>query len=74
MKNIYDYKANITLTKTPNGDIVMTMNDAILTSLINCIDGASELQKQKGYNATAKDTKALWRALCEKEEQLEEEA
>lgn len=72
MKNIYDYKANITITKTPNGDIVMTMNEAILTSLINCIDDASELQKQKGYNATADDIKEMWRALCEKEEQLEE--
>lgn len=72
MKNIYDYQANITLTKTPNGDIVMTMNDAILTDLINYTHDASELQKQQGYSATAENTKALWRALCEKEEQLEE--
>lgn len=74
MKNIYDYQANITLTKTPNGDFVMTMNDAILTALINHIHDASELQRQQGYDATAESTKALWRALCEKEEQLEEEA
>lgn len=72
MKNIYDYQANITLTKTPNGDFVMTMNDAILTALINHIHDASELQKQEGRNFTADDTKALWRALCEKEEKLEE--
>lgn len=72
MKNIYDYQANITLTKTPNGDFVMTMNEAILTSLINCIDDASERQRSKGYNATADDTKEMWRALCKKEEQLEE--
>lgn len=74
MKNIYDYKANITLAKTPNGDIVMTMNEAILISLINCIGDASECQRSKGYEATSESTKALWRALCEKEEQLEEEA
>jgi len=66
MKNIYDYQANITLTKTPNGDFVMTMNDAILTALINHIDDASEFQRSKGYGATADDTKELWRALNEK--------
>lgn len=70
---LYDYQANITITKTPNGDVVMTMNDAILTALINHIHDASELQNQKGYNSTAEDTKALWRALYEKEEQMEEE-
>lgn len=73
-KRLYDYQANIAITKTPNGDIVMTMNDAILTALINHIHDASEFQKQQGYDATAGDTKAFWRALCEKEEQLESEA
>lgn len=72
MKNIYDYQANITIAKTPNGDIVMTMNDAILTNILNDIHDASELQRQQGYEATSESTKALWRALCEKEEQLEE--
>lgn len=72
MLDIYNYRKNITITTTPNGDIVMTMNDAILTSLINYIHDASELQRQQGYSATAESTKALWRALCEKEEQLEE--
>lgn len=72
MKNIYDYQANITITKTPNGDFVMTMNDAILTNILNDIHDASELQRQQGYDATANSTKDLWRALCEKEEQLEE--
>jgi hypothetical protein len=66
MKDIYDYQANITLTKTPNGDFVITMNDAILTALINHIDDASEFQRSKGYGATADDTKELWRALSEK--------
>lgn len=73
-KHLFDYQANIAITKTPNGDIVMTMNDAILTALINHIHDASELQRQKGYDATSEDTKDLWRALCEKEEQLEKEA
>ena len=29
MKDIYNYNKNITLTKTVNGDVVMTMNEAI---------------------------------------------
>lgn len=70
---LYNYQANITLTKTPNGDVVMTMNDAIFTALICHIHDASELQAQNGHTATAEDTKELWRALYEKEEQLEEE-
>ena len=66
MKNIYDYRNNITITTTPNGDKVVTMNDAILTFLINCIDDASEHQRSKGLDATADDTKELWRALSDK--------
>ena len=73
-KRLFDYQANIAITKTPNGDIVMTMNDAILTAITNHIHDASELQRQQGYDATAEDTKELWRAICEKEEQLESEA
>lgn len=72
MLDIHNYRKNITITTTPNGDKVITMNDAILTTLINHIHDASELQRQQGYTATAESTKALWRALCEKEEQLEE--
>jgi hypothetical protein len=66
MLDIYNYRKNITITTTPNGDKVITMNDAILTALINHIDDASEFQRSKGYGATADDTKELWRALNEK--------
>ena len=32
--SIYDYEANINITTTPNGDKVLTMNDAIFTKII----------------------------------------
>ena len=66
MTDIYNYKKNITITTTPNGDKVITMDEAILISLINCIDDASEHQRSKGLDATADDTKELWRALSDK--------
>lgn len=67
MLDIYNYKKNITITTTPNGDKVITMNRQILVTLINSVSDASDLQKSKGLDATAEDTKELWRALIEKE-------
>ena len=67
MLDIYNYRKNITITTTPNGDKVITMNKQILTSMINCLDDASEFQRSKNLNATADDTHELWRALIEKE-------
>ena len=64
---IYDYRRNINITTTPNGDKVITMNRQILVSIINHISDASDYQKSKGLDATAEDTKELWRALLEKE-------
>jgi len=66
MIDIYNYRKNITITTTPNGDKVITMNDAILTFLINCISDASAYQRSKGHNATADDTKEMWKALMKK--------
>lgn len=67
MKNIYDYKNNITITTTPNGDKVITMNRQILVSMLNSLCDASDFQKSKGLDAMAEDTKELWRALMDKE-------
>ena len=67
MKDIYNYNKNININKTPNGDVVITMNKQILTSIINHIHDASEHQKEQGYEATAEDTKELWEALYNKE-------
>lgn len=66
--NIYDYKANITVTTTPNGDKVITMNNAIYTKLCNDIFDAQMYQQDKKLDATSRDTQDLWRALADKEE------
>lgn len=61
--SIYDYEANINITTTPNGDKVLTMNDAIFTKIINDIYEASQSQDKKGFTATSSDTLKLWRVL-----------
>lgn len=69
MKDIYDYKNNIQVVKTPNGDIVLTMNEAIFTGIRNCIYDAAEQRKEQGYEATAYDTMKLWAAFCDKNQE-----
>lgn len=61
--SIYDYEANINIATTPNGDKVLTMNDAIFTKIINDIYEASLSQDKKGLTAISRDTLNLWRAL-----------
>ena len=63
--SIYDYEANINISTTPNGDKVLTMNDAIFIKLINDIYEASQSQAEKGFEATSRDTMKLWNALNE---------
>lgn len=70
MKSIYDYENNINIVTTPNGDKVITMNDAILTSIVNHIWDAGQYQSEKGLDATAEDTLKLWTALTSKDERL----
>ena len=70
MERIYDYQKNITINKTYRGERIITMNEEILTLITNCIHDASEYQKKQGYNATSADTKELWEALIEKQENL----
>lgn len=65
--DIYNYQANITVTTTPNGDKVITMNNAIFTKLLNDLFDAQMYQENKNLNATARDTQDLWRALADKE-------
>lgn len=60
---MYNYKDNITVTTTPNGDKVVTMNRSIFTTILNHLYDAYELQKNKGYTSTAEDTKELWITL-----------
>ena len=65
---MYDYNKNINIITTPNGDKVITMNDAIFTKLLNDLFDAQMYQESKNLNATARDTQDLWRALADKEE------
>ncbi len=67
MKSIYDYNENITITKTPRGDVVMTMNEEILTVIMNRIHDAAQFQKERGFEATAEDTMEIWKAIVDKE-------
>ena len=66
MKNPYDYKNNISVTTTPNGGKVITMNEAILIKILNDLWDASEYQRQMGYTYTAEDTTELRRVIVDK--------
>lgn len=70
MKDIYNYDKNITLTKTVNGDVVITMNEEILTTILNDIWDAGQHQADKHFFATAEETLKLWTALGEKKDNM----
>lgn len=63
MENIYDYKNNINVITTPNGDKVITMNEAVYVELLNHLFDASSYQKLNNHNATAESTMEMWDAL-----------
>lgn len=63
MNDIYDYKNNINVITTPNGDKVITMNEAIYVELLNHLFDASLYQQSKNHNETAKSTMKMWDAL-----------
>lgn len=69
MKSIYDYENNINIVTTPNGDKVITMNEAILTEICNLIWMGGEYQSSKGLNASADNTLKLWETLVQKREE-----
>lgn len=69
---LYDYERNIKITKNKNGEIVVKMNDAILTKLICCVFDAEDQARQEGYEATADDNRTLFFALYNKQKQLGE--
>lgn len=64
MKNIYDYDNNIQVIKTPSNDVVISMNEAIFTALLNHLYDAAEYQKSHNHTATAEDTRKLREALA----------
>jgi hypothetical protein len=65
----YNYRKNISVVTTPNGDKVITMNSQVFDLLVNHLYDAAKLQENEGHNATSKDTKELWGALMDKEKE-----
>ena len=63
MENIYDYKNNINVITTPNGDKVITMNEAIYVELLNHVYDASRFQESQNHKVTAESTMEMWDAL-----------
>ena len=72
MENIYDYKNNINVITTPNGDKVITMNEAVYVELLKHLFDASAYQKLNNHNATAESTMEMWDALNDKMERRED--
>lgn len=63
----YNYKKNVTVVTTPNGDKVVTMNSQVFDMLVNHLYDAAKLQRNEGHIATSEDTKELWETLLDKE-------
>lgn len=61
--SIYDYANNVKVVTTVNGDKVITMNDAIFTTMICDLYEAKEMQQQDNRKATAETTQELIDAL-----------
>lgn len=65
---MYDYQKNIKVTTTPNGDKVITMNEAIYVELLNHVFDASRYQDSQNHKATAESTLEMYDALNDKKE------
>ena len=71
MKSMYNYKSNITVTTTVNGDKVITMNKEIFTELLNDLFEAYDSYGQRHLNSLAETTITLWQALKGKSDDSE---
>lgn len=65
----YNYRKNISVVTTPNGDKVITMNSQVFDLLVNHLYDAARFQKNVGHIATSEDTKELWGTLMDKEKE-----
>ena len=65
----YNYRKNISVVTTPNGDKVITMNSQVFDLLVNHLYDAAKLQENEGHKATSEDTKELWGTLLDKEKE-----
>ena len=71
MKSMYNYKANITVTTTINGDKVITMNSELLIELLNDLYEAHDSYEKKHLSSLAGNTIELWQALKGKSDESE---
>ena len=71
MKSMYNYKSNITVTTTVNGDKVITMNKEIFTELLNDLFEAHDSYVRRNLDGLADTTIELWRALRDKSDESE---
>ena len=71
MKSMYNYKSNITVTTTVNGDKVITMNSEILTELLNDLYEAHDSYEKRHLDGLAENTIELWQALKGKSDESE---
>lgn len=67
MEDIYNYEKHVKVVTTPSGDKVITMNDAIFTSMIVALYEGKDHQEQDNRDATAKTTLRLINALLKGE-------
>lgn len=65
----YNYRKNISVVTTPNGDKVITMNSQVFDLLVNHLYDAARFQKNVGHIATSEDAKELWGTLMDKEKE-----
>lgn len=63
MEDIYNYEKHVKVVTTPSGDKVITMNEAIFTSMIVALYEGREHQEQDNRYATARTTQRLINAL-----------
>ena len=71
MKSMYNYKSNITVSTTVNGDKVISMNREILTELLNDLFEAHDSYVRRGLDVLADTTIELWKELRNKSEDSE---
>lgn len=64
---LFDYKNNIKVITTVNGDKVISFNKEIYTTLLNAIYDATEYHLEHNRKATADDLIDLWNVLRDKE-------
>lgn len=67
MEDIYNYEKHVKVMTTTSGDKIVTMNEAIFTSMIVALYEGRDHQEQDNRYATARSTQSLINALLKGE-------